>query len=190
MKHRVLKVNQKDNVIVALADLTKGETISFEGEEYILQDNVNAKHKFFTKDLNTGDEIIMYGVLVGKAQNFIRRGGLMTTTNTKHAADPFTYRAAKYEWHAPDVSKFKGRTFNGYHRSDGRVGTANYWLFIPTVFCENRNLDVLREALHNELGYNVTDKYKQYSHQLLSAYQKGEDINKVNFTPAVKRQNR
>ena len=41
-------------------------------------------------------------------------------------------------------------------RSDGRVGTANYWLFIPTVFCENRNLDVIREAMHNELGYAVT----------------------------------
>ena len=153
MKHKVLKVNPKDNVIVALTNLSKGETISFEGEEYILQDNINAKHKFFTKDLNAGDEIIMYGVLVGKAQNFIPRGGLMTTTNTKHAADPFAYRAAKYEWHAPDVSKFKGRTFNGYHRSDGRVGTANYWLFIPTVFCENRNLDVIREALR--IGRNL-----------------------------------
>ena len=38
MKHKVLKVNPKDNVIVALTDLTKGETISFEGDEYVLQD--------------------------------------------------------------------------------------------------------------------------------------------------------
>src|SRR5678810_951972 len=183
MKHRVLKVNPKDNVIVALANLSKGDTISFEGEEYILQDTINAKHKFFTKDLNAGDEIVMYGVLVGKAQNFIPRGGLMTTTNTKHAADPFAYRAAKYEWHAPDVSKFKGRTFNGYHRSDGRVGTANYWLFIPTVFCENRNLDVIREALHNELGYAVTDKYKQFTHHLMTAYKEGKDLKSFDLTP-------
>ena len=181
MKHKVLKINPKDNVIVALANLSKGDTISFEGEEYILQDNINAKHKFFTKDLNTGDEIIMYGVLVGKAQSFVPKGGLMTTTNTKHAADPFSYRAAKYEWHAPDVSKFKGRTFNGYHRSDGRVGTANYWLFIPTVFCENRNLDVIREALHNELGYAVTDKYKSYTHQLIAAYKEGKDFSSVDI---------
>ena len=192
MKHKVLKVNPKDNVIVALANLSKGDTISFEGEEYILQDNINAKHKFFTKDLNTGDEIIMYGVLVGKAQSFIPRGGLMTTTNTKHAADPFAYRAAKYEWHAPDVSKFKGRTFNGYHRSDGRVGTANYWLFIPTVFCENRNLDVIREALHNELGYAVTDKYKSYTHQLIAAYKEGKDFSAIDIfsTPQHKNGNR
>ena len=189
MKHKVLKVNPKDNVIVALADLVKGETISFEEEEYVLQDNISAKHKFFTKDLDTGDEIIMYGVLVGKAQNFIPRGGLMTTTNTKHAADPFTYRAAKYEWHAPDVSKFKGRTFNGYHRSDGRVGTANYWLFIPTVFCENRNLDVIREALHNELGYAVTDKYKSYTHQLIEAYKEGKEISSIDIFSVPKHSN-
>jgi altronate hydrolase len=189
MKHKVLKVNPKDNVIVALADLAKGETISFEGEEYVLQDNINAKHKFFIKDLNTGDEIIMYGVLVGKAQNFIPRGGLMTTSNTKHAADPFTYRAAKYEWHAPDVSRFKGRTFNGYHRSDGRVGTANYWLFIPTVFCENRNLDVIREALHNELGYAVTDKYKSYTHQLIEAYKEGKEISSIDIFSVPKHTN-
>jgi altronate hydrolase len=91
----------------------------------------------------------------------------MSTQNVKHAADPYEYRPFHYEWHAPDVSKFRGRTFNGYHRKDGRVGTANYWLFMPTVFCENRNLDVIREALHNELGYAVTDKYKQKTHHLL-----------------------
>jgi altronate hydrolase len=56
------------------------------------------------------------------------------------------------------------------------VGTANYWLFIPTVFCENRNLDVIKESLYNTLGYNVTDKYKQFTDQLLSAYQDGEPI--------------
>ena len=56
------------------------------------------------------------------------------------------------------------------------MGTANYWLFIPTVFCENRNLDVIREALHNELGYAVADKYKQKTHQLVELYKKGKDI--------------
>ncbi len=92
-----------------------------------------------------------------------------------------------------NVSKFSNRTFNGYHRGDGTVGTANYWLFMPTVFCENRNLDVIKEALHNELGYAVTDKYKQYTHQLVEAYKNGEDVhsayplsNSVGVRPAVR----
>jgi altronate hydrolase len=186
MKHKVLKVHPKDNVIVALTNLKKGETISFQGNDYVLQDDINAKHKFFEKEMQPGDEAIMYGVLVGKAQKHIPKGGLMTTENLKHAALPFTYRPSHYDWHAPDVSKFEGRTFNGYLRSDGRVGTANYWLFIPTVFCENRNLDVIREAMHNELGYAVTAKYKSYTHQLVEAYQKGEDIAAVDLSPSAK----
>lgn len=186
MKRSVLQVHPKDNVIVALHDLAKGETIDFNGVQYILQEPIRAKHKFFMNDMNRGDEVFMYGVLVGRAQAFIPRGGLMTTGNLKHAVEPFVYCKSNYEWHAPDVSKFANRTFNGYHRADGRVGTANYWLFIPTVFCENRNLDVIREALHNELGYAIVDKYKKYTHQLLEAFKKGEDIRKVDFSPFPK----
>ncbi len=190
MKQKVLKIHPDDNVLVALQNLKKDEVIQYGNEEYTLKEDVGAKHKFFIHDMHTGDKIMMYGVLVGKIQFDVPKGSRMTTENTKHAADPFEYRPYQYHWEAPDVSKFKGRTFNGYHRSDGRVGTANYWLFMPTVFCENRNLDVIREALHNELGYAVTDKYKQYSHHLLEAYQNGEDISNVSFTPVVKKQNR
>ncbi|MFL9482548.1 UxaA family hydrolase [Chitinophagaceae bacterium LWZ2-11] len=184
MKRSVLKVHPQDNVIVALQDLKKGEAVHLAGSDYVLLDNVGAKHKFFMNDMQPGDYVIMYGVLVGKAQNFIPAGSVMTTANVKHAAEPYTFRPYHYEWHAPDVSKFKGRTFNGYHRKDGRVGTANYWLFIPTVFCENRNLDVIREALHNELGYAVTDKYKTYTKYLVEAYEKGEDLSALSLAPS------
>jgi altronate hydrolase len=184
MKQFVLKIHPKDNVLVALKNLTKGDTVEYKDEKYTVTDDISAKHKFFVHDMKAGDEVIMYGVLVGKAQSNIPAGGLMTTVNIKHAADPFTYRPYDYEWQAPDVSKFKNRTFNGYHRTDGRVGTANYWLFIPTVFCENRNLDVIREALHNELGYAVADKYKQKTHQLVELYKKGKDISTVDLSPS------
>lgn len=176
MKASVLKIHPGDNVLVALTNLRKGEVIEHNGNSYTLVDDVNAKHKFFIDDMKAGDAVYMYGVLVGKTQFDVPRGGRMTTENTKHAAGEYDYRGVKYEWHAPDVSKFKNRTFNGYHRSDGRVGTANYWLFIPMVFCENRNLDVIREALHNELGYAVTDKYKSYTRQLVKAYREGSDL--------------
>lgn len=181
MKQKVLKIHPKDNVLVALQNLAKGEHVIYNGEEYVLQETIPAKHKFFTRDMNAGDKVIMYGVLVGKAQVPVSRGGWMNTLNIKHAADPYSYKSYHYEWHAPDVSKFKGKTFNGYHRKDGRVGTANYWLFMPTVFCENRNLDVIREALHNELGYAVTDRYKLKTHQLLELYKKGEDVATVDL---------
>ncbi len=183
MKQKIVKVHPADNVLVALTDLAKGEEITYNEGHFILQDAIPAKHKFVTSDLQEGDVVTMYGVMVGKAQSFIPKGGIITTQNLKHAAEPFIYRKTSLSWTAPDVSKFVNRTFNGYHRSNGEVGTANYWLFIPTVFCENRNLDVIREALHNELGYAVTAKYKRYTHQLVEAYKKGEDITSVNLYP-------
>ncbi|MES2374159.1 MAG: altronate dehydratase family protein [Bacteroidota bacterium] len=181
-KQKILQVHPKDNVLVALDNLAKGETVQFKGTNYTLQEDIPAKHKFFMQDMQPGDEMIMYGVLVGKAQTILAAGSRMSTSNTKHAAEPYAFRPYHYHWQAPDVSKFANRTFNGYHRTDGRVGTANYWLFVPTVFCENRNLDVIREALHSQLGYDVTDKYKQKTQLLLELYKKGGDINDADLT--------
>lgn len=181
MKQKILKVHPDDNVLVALTNLARGETLTYNGESFMLQDDIPAKHKFVTRNLAQGDSVIMYGVLVGKAQTDIPKGGIISTANIKHAAEPFFYRKTDFHWTAPDVSRFANRTFNGYHRSNGEVGTANYWLFIPTVFCENRNLDVIREALHNELGYAVTDKYKRYTHQLVEAFKAGDRIESVDL---------
>jgi len=75
------------------------------------------------------------------------------------------------------------KTFKGYRRSDGRVGTANYWLFIPTVFCENRNLDVIKEALRTELGYTSSRQYSLFTRQLLDAYQQSENVETTTFNP-------
>ncbi len=171
-----MQIHPDDNVLVALQDLPKGQKIEWNNLTFNLQDDVHAKHKFFITERAIGEDVLMYGVLVGKATTFIPQGGLMTTENVHHASQDYAYRDVNYQWQAPDVSKFQNRTFNGYHRQDGKVGTANYWLFIPTVFCENRNLDVIKESLYNTLGYNVTDKYKQFTDQLLSAYQDGESI--------------
>jgi len=176
MKKRVIKVHPKDNVLVALTDLQKGETIQYGDENYLLLDDIKAKHKFYITDLTIGDKVIMYGVLVGTAQKDITKGSWMSTENIKHAAEPFIYRKTNFQWQSPDVSQFAERTFKGYHRSNGDVGTANYWLFIPTVFCENRNLDVIKEALHNELGYAVADKYKAYTQMLVEAYKEGKAL--------------
>jgi altronate hydrolase len=182
-KKMYVQLDPKDNVMVALQDLPQEmEIITGDGSTLKLTEKIPAKHKFFLQDIGQGSNIIMYGVLVGKAQQDIAKGSRMNVFNTKHAADPYRYRGNIKKWKAPDVSHFSGRTFNGYHRNDGRVGTANYWLFIPTVFCENRNLDVIREALHNELGYAVSDKYKRFTRNLVNAVKEGKNIDTGDFS--------
>jgi len=190
MQNKVLKIHPSDNVLVALTNLAKDEIIEFNNTAYALLEPIPAKHKFFMYDLAQGDEIKMYGVTVGKVvTNKVQRGERMTIENTKHAAEPYVFRNYDYQWTAPDVSKFANLTFNGYHRNDGSVGTANYWLFIPTVFCENRNLDVIKEALHHSLGYAVTDKYKKYVKHLVQAFEQNSsfDIDEIATSTTTKR---
>jgi altronate hydrolase len=127
----------------------------------------------------------MYGSIVARAEQDVAGGKWLNVSNVKHAAGPFEYREYRYHWEAPDISGFAGRTFMGYHREDGSVGTANYWLFIPTVFCENRNMDVIREVLDEELGYAATDKYKQFAHDLVQAYRDGVDLDRFDRAGAL-----
>lgn len=176
-----LKIHPDDNVMVALRDLHGGMVIFSEGMEIVIRQEIPAKHKFFIHDMNVGDKVMMYGTLVGQIQSPALGGEIMTTANTRHAAGHYRYQGFHYSWQYPDISHFQGRTFNGYKRKDGRVGTANYWLFIPMVFCENRNLDMIKNALQKELGYTSTDKYNYYTRQLLTAHRKGVDIETISF---------
>ncbi|MFD1820791.1 altronate hydrolase [Pseudarcicella hirudinis] len=176
MKQLFLQINPEDNLLVALTDLKKGQEINFKGDTIILQDDITAKHKFTTTHLEKGEEAIMYGVLVGKAQSDIPKGGLIHTFNLKHASDTFKGKLKDYTWTAPDVSKWKDRTFNGYYRADGQVGTQNYWLVIPLVFCENRNINILKDAFLKELGYAQPEVYRDQVSTLLELYQKGAGI--------------
>ncbi len=179
MKQRILKVHPKDNVLVALTDLLKGEEVIYEGQSYLLTDNVPAKHKFTTTNMIAGDQLIMYGVLVGKAQIDIPVGSIITTSNIRHAATEFNTAEANLSWDKPDVTEWENKTFNGFHRTDGQVGTANYWLVIPMVFCENRNLDVIQEALMNNLGYGRNENYQSQAKQLMNLYDKGANVNDI-----------
>lgn len=183
MRQRFLLLHPSDNVAVGLTDLAEAEPVEVSGLGFVLREAIPAKHKFFLHDLEAGHPVIMYGATVGVLRCSVQQGQRVTTENTHHATAPFSYRNLPCRWQAPDTSRFRHKTFKGYHRSDGRVGTANYWLFIPTVFCENRNLDVIREALHNELGYAVSDEYKTYTRLLVEAYRKGEDLQRLQLQP-------
>jgi altronate hydrolase len=191
MPKRFLKIHPSDNVLVALADLKAGEQITENGKVIILIDTIQAKHKFAIDKLNPEDEIIMYGVLVGKALSVIPAGGAIGTHNVKHKSADFTGRSGTFQWNAPDVSPWKKRTFEGYHRQDGQVGTANFWIVLPMVFCENRNINVIREAFEEGLGFGKQNTYKDYVKELVSLYRGGktDTIQSLTITQSAATQN-
>ena len=178
-KETFLRIHPHDNVLVALQNLEQGTQITFEGNTFTLADRIAAKHKFAINELKSGQEIYMYGVLVGKTTSTIPQGGLLSTQNVHHASDGFRLGERKLKWHQPDTSKFEAKTFNGYHRADGSVGTANYWIVVPLVFCENRNINVLKEALVDKLGYKKAKSYEGDVEQLMELYQAGKSVEEI-----------
>jgi altronate hydrolase len=160
MRNRILKVDASDNVLIALTDLNQREQIAFSGNDYTLVSDIPAKHKFATEDLAIGADVIMYGVIVGRAVKPVRQGERLTTSNIRHQSASFHQQSQGYRWAPPDVSRWKQQTFLGYRRSDGQVGTRNYWLVVPLVFCENRNIIVLKQAFEEELGFAAPQVYR------------------------------
>jgi altronate hydrolase len=134
---KVLKVNPKDNIIVALMDLHAGEIVHLDGADYTLLKDTKAKHKFAAEDFAVGDHIIMYGVIVGKANHPIQKGEVITTENVKHESEEVFKKAKLVGRHQMWING-KIKPFNGYHREDGQVGTKNVWLFFPLVFVKIR----------------------------------------------------
>src|SRR5260370_33255563 len=138
-QRRVLRLDPRDNALVALTDLRKGETINFAGRDYVLLADLPAKHKFVTADLPAGGDVIMYGVLVGRTSEPLQRGGLLSTRNLRHAAAPFHDRDAAPRWSPPDAPPWREKTFLGYQRPDVLAGTRNDWVRLPPAFMEHAN---------------------------------------------------
>ena len=189
MQTEVLKLDARDNVVIALADLHQGQQVRVADAVYSLQSNVAAKHKFAAEDLPVGADVIMYGVLVGKAVKPVHKGELLSTGNVRHQATDFHEKSGAYSWDPPEVAQFKERTFLGYQRSDGQVGTRNYWLVVPLVFCENKNINVLKQAFEEELGFAAPQVYRQQVAELASLYQEGriEQIKTHSFSQSSPR---
>ncbi len=163
----ILKIHPKDNVAVALDNLKKGYTIQLENVSFDLVDPISLKHKFALVEFQPSDPIYMYGVLVGEALVTIPQGGVLTTENVKHKIQKVEGKTAPWEWTAPDTTKWEKRTFMGYPRPDGQVGTENIWLFFPLVFCENRNIEKLKVIFEKEFNPPEKEPLQQLLSQLV-----------------------
>jgi len=174
MSRNVVQLDPRDNVLIALRDLKAGERVEFIGQTYTLTKTVPAKHKFSVRNLSVGDNVTMYGVLVGKAVKAIASGELLTVSNIQHKAGPFHEQLDAYDWSKPNVSPWQHKSFQGYRRSDSQVGTRNYWLVVPLVFCENKNIQVLKQAFEEELGFARPQLYRRQVAELAKRYREGQ----------------
>ncbi|WP_333661177.1 altronate dehydratase family protein [Chishuiella changwenlii] len=179
MQKKALKVNPTDNVIVALVDLSANEKIVVEDLEFTILKDTKAKHKFASVDLEEGDSIYMYGVIVGRALYPIKKGEVITTENVKHKSAKVEGKTETTSWTAPNIDKWIDKTFMGYHRPDGQVGTENIWLFFPLVFCENRNVETLKDIFEKELLFDKPSKHQLLLRSLINDNTETVETNEV-----------
>ncbi len=187
LSFRALQLDPRDNVCVALSDLKQGESVCCAGQTHILKSDVPAKHKFATAELAAGEHVTMYGVLVAETLAPIAAGEILTTSNLRHRTSTYHSQREQFRWSPPDVSWCAKRTFEGFLRSDGQVGTRNYWLVVPLVFCENKNIQALKQALEEELGFAAPSRYRRQVARLIELYREGNvvDIQAADLPGAV-----
>jgi altronate hydrolase/galactarate dehydratase len=142
---RVIRLHASDNVIVALADLAQGEALE---DGVVTTGAVPRGHKVAMRAIAAGEKVIRYGQIIGAATQGIAPGEHVHTHNLgmgDHAQDYAFGREAR----ALDLP-VAARTFMGYHRADGKVGTRNYLGVLTSVNCSGSVARFIAEACERD----------------------------------------
>ena len=131
-----IKINENDNVIVALNTIPEGTEIALEGGLCITSNmEIPAGHKMAIANIEEGSEVIKYGYSIGFTKESVKAGDWIHVHNLKTGlGDLLEYT---YEPTPVEETKTEDATFMGFHRPDGKVGVRNEIWVIPTVGCVN-----------------------------------------------------
>ncbi len=150
-----VKINSKDNVAVALTDLTKGMTFSIDDVMVTLKEDIPRGHKFTLVALKENENVIKYGFPIGHTTKPIDAGEWVHTQNVKtNLGDLLTYT---YE---PDCTPLESReklTFDGYRRDNGKVGIRNEIWIVPTVGCVNNIASAMEKKFKDKATDTIED---------------------------------
>ncbi len=150
-----IKINENDNVIVAIKELKKGEKTSVDITEVEALEDIPAGHKMAIKDIKKDTDVIKYGFRIGTAKEDIKAGQWIHTHNVKTAlGDLLEY---KYEPVHIEEKKTEDAAFMGFQRPDGKVGVRNEIWIIPTVGCVNNIATAMAKAANEKLKGSVQE---------------------------------
>ena len=130
---RIIQLHPADPIAIAVQDIMPGSTLRApDGGRLVAAERIPAGHKIALRDLAPGETVLRYGCRIGQASQPIAAGSWVHTHNLEVGAigRGYTCRVAP-----PLIPAPSGRTFLGYLRPDGRVGTRNYLAVISSVHC-------------------------------------------------------
>lgn len=168
-----IKINTSDNVVIALKNYKKGETITLDGDSLILLEDVSKGHKIALGNIEKDEDIIKYGMPIGHAVTPVKKGEWIHThnmkTNLKDLSD-YIYNP-KFQDRVLDLEK---RSVEVYKRKNGDVGIRNELWIVPTVGCVNGIAQLIKDEFLNEIGDIQIDNINVLTHNY-GCSQLGED---------------
>jgi altronate dehydratase len=137
-----IRLHPADNVIIALKDNPAGAVLA--GCPAPLATAVPRGHKIAVAAVAAGQNVLRYGQIIGIATQPIAVGEHVHSHNLGMGAHDQNYAFASdiRTLPAPDP----GRSFMGYHRADGQVGTRNYLGILTSVNCSGSVARFIAEA--------------------------------------------
>lgn len=78
---KILKIDDKDNVVTCLIPIRKGDLITVDGEQIEVNDNIKRYHKIAIKDLDQGDVVYKYGQIIGTMTQSAKKGDYIHVHN-------------------------------------------------------------------------------------------------------------
>lgn len=148
-----IKINENDNVAVALEVIPENTTVNVGETEVTTTMEIPAGHKFALADIAEGTPVIKYGFRIGIATAAVKKGEWIHTHNLKTGlGDLLDYN---YEPDLPDEKVTEDVTFMGYNRENGKVGVRNEIWIIPTVGCVNNVASKIAELSKGLVRENI-----------------------------------
>ncbi len=148
-----IKINENDNVAVALDVIPENTTVNVAGSDVTTTMEIPAGHKFALEDMPEATPVIKYGFRIGNTTAAVKKGEWIHTHNLKTGlGDLLEY---SYE---PDFAEEKfteDATFMGYNRKNGKVGVRNEIWIIPTVGCVNNVASKIAELSKDLVCENI-----------------------------------
>lgn len=133
------RVAQEDDVAVALTALDSGQSVEIDGQAITLRDAIPRGHKFALHPIAAGERVHRYRAPIGLATAPIATGEHVHSHNLRTGlSGEVTYTASDHPAARHATAPVVKRTFEGYLRPDGRVGTRNEIWILPTVGCVGR----------------------------------------------------
>jgi altronate hydrolase len=144
---RAIRLRPDDNVAVAARPIPKGDVLEFDGRAVEVREPIGLGHKVAIVSIPPGEPVRKYGQIIGFASRPIAAGSHVHTHNV--AADLFERDYAFATEPAPPAPRVEPRTFPGFLRPDGRVGTRNTIAVISTVNCSASTSKLISERFRD-----------------------------------------